>query len=375
MIYKREKSRCWHYDFAVAGERYRGSTKEATKAAALQYEATLRAKIAEVGPSILPKKAPVLREFSPRFRTFIEQHNRLAPKSKAYYEDGIDLLLRTSLISKRLNNITGTDIETLQLPGSASRQNCALRTLRRMLHLAKKWKLLRDTPRIPLFEQRQRRDVFDPSVEQKITNEARQPLQDIFVTMMDSGGRPDEITRLRWDDIFWDYSVIFIRKGKTKKSIRYVPLSNRVRDRLRERFEAAEDKSGFVFLSNRTRNGHVSISSLDKEFRRVRGVLGLSEDLVLYVARHSFATSLLGETGNIQLVADTLGHADTKITSTYLHPATSRMSEIINQRNERRSHEFTSHSTSHRGSRGSSGVPDRTRAMLSQVAVPRQLRT
>jgi integrase len=371
MIYKRKKSQCWHYDFAVAGERYRGSTKAVTKAAALQYEATLRAKIAEEGPSILPKKAPVLREFIPRFRTFIEQHNRLAPKSKAYYEDGIDLLRKTGLISKRLNNITDTDIETLQLPGSASWQNCALRTLRRMLHLAKKWKLLRETPRIPLFEQRQRRDVFDPDVEQKIISEARQPLQDIFVTMMDSGGRPDEIIRLRWDDIFWDYSVIFIRKGKTKKSIRYVPLSNR----LRERFEAATDSSGFVFPSKRMNNRHVSLSSLDKEFGRLRDVLDLSDDLVLYVARHSFATTLLGETGNIQLVADTLGHADTKITSTYLHPATSRMSEIINHRNERRSQEFTSHSTSHRGSRGSSGVPETTRAMLSQVAVPRQLRT
>jgi integrase len=77
-----------------------------------------------------------------------------------------------------------------------------------------------------------------------------------------------------------------------------------------------------------------AFSSLNKEFRRVRDVPGLSPDLVLCVPRHSFATTLLDAIGNIKLVPDTLGHADTKITSTYPHPATGGISDVINQRND-----------------------------------------
>jgi integrase len=232
MIFKRDKSAYWYYDFTLAGDRYRGSTKEKTKNAAQAYEAALRTRISERGPSARPKKAPQFREFVPAFRGFIKHHTGLSPKSKAYYEDGIGLLLNSSVASMRLDHIKKSHIQTLQLPGSASWQNCALRTLRRMLAIAKEWGLLWEVPTVPLLEQRQRRDVFDQEVEIQIAAKARQPLQDVFVTMMDTGCRPGEVLALRWEDILWDLGVIFVRRGKTKKSIRYVPMSDRVRDRL-----------------------------------------------------------------------------------------------------------------------------------------------
>jgi integrase len=232
MILKRNKSAYWYYDFTLAGDRYRGSTKEKTKNAAQAYEAALRTRISERGPSARPKKAPQFREFVPAFRGFIKHHTGLSPKSKAYYEDGIGLLLNSSVASMRLDHIKKSHIQTLQLPGSASWQNCAVRTLRRMLAIAKEWGLLWEVPTVPLLEQRQRRDVFDQEVEIQIAAKARQPLQDVFVTMMDTGCRPGEVLALRWEDILWDLGVIFVRRGKTKKSIRYVPMSDRVRDRL-----------------------------------------------------------------------------------------------------------------------------------------------
>ncbi|HTF69811.1 MAG TPA: tyrosine-type recombinase/integrase, partial [Edaphobacter sp.] len=238
MIFKRNKSAYWYYDFTLAGDRYRRSTKEKTKNAAQAYEAALRTRISERGPSALPKRAPQFREFVPAFRGFIKHHTGLSPKSKAYYEDGIGLLLNSSVASMRLDHIKRSHIQTLQLPGSASWQNCALRTLRRMLAIAKEWGLLWEVPTVPLLEQRQRRDVSDQEVEIQIAAEARQPLQDVFITMMDTGCRPGEVLALRWEDILWDLGVIFVRRGKTKKSIRYVPMSDRVRDRLAARVEA-----------------------------------------------------------------------------------------------------------------------------------------
>jgi integrase len=175
---------------------------------------------------------------------------------------------------------------------------------------AKEWRLIREVPIIPLFEQRQRREVFSPEAEQAIIAEARQPLRDIFVLMMDTGCRPNEILQLRWEHILWDHRLIFISKGKTRKARRHGPLSDRAIECLRRRSEE-QGASGYIFPSTRRSAGHYSIGSCDKEFRRVREKLGLPIEAVLYLSRHSFATSLLDATGNIKLVADTLGHAGT----------------------------------------------------------------
>jgi integrase len=40
--------------------------------------------------------------------------------------------------------------------------------------------------------------------------------------------RPEEVIRLRWDDILWAKFLIFVPMGKTKNSTRHVPLSDRV---------------------------------------------------------------------------------------------------------------------------------------------------
>jgi len=43
--------------------------------------------------------------------------------------------------------------ETLKFSGSPSNANCALRTLRRMLHKAEEWKLIRNAPKIKLMKE------------------------------------------------------------------------------------------------------------------------------------------------------------------------------------------------------------------------------
>jgi site-specific recombinase XerD len=90
-----------------------------------------------------------------------------------------------------------------------------------------------------------------------------------------------------------------------------------------------------VFPSRRT-DSYYTLGAIEKEFRRIREALSLPSDYVPYIARHSFATSALDMTGNIQFVADTFGHADTSITSTYLHPSRRGLAALINARNEQR---------------------------------------
>jgi site-specific recombinase XerD len=65
-----------------------------------------------------------------------------------------------------------------------------------------------------------------------------------------------------------------------------------------------------MFPSSRSKTGHITIThtAIEKPFRQAREEAGLPSELVLYSARHSFATDLLDQTGNIKLVSDVLGH-------------------------------------------------------------------
>lgn len=80
----------------------------------------------------------------------------------------------------------------------------------------------------------------------------------------------------------------FVREGKTRKSTRHVPLSDRVRDALRLR--AKMSKTEWVFASKRqdTKTGHITHTGIEKPFRIARETAKLPKELVLYSARHSF---------------------------------------------------------------------------------------
>jgi hypothetical protein len=63
--------------------------------------------------------------------------------------------------------------------------------------------------------------------------------------MMDCGMRPEEAMRMRKEHVFWDRSVVLVSYGKSFKSKRYVPLSDRIRKLLRLR------ESGALYLGIR----------------------------------------------------------------------------------------------------------------------------
>ena len=69
-LHKKKDSKYYWYDFAVRGQRYRGSTQE-TKAARAGKIASLKLTAALQGSDPLDRKAPALREFSARFLEWV----------------------------------------------------------------------------------------------------------------------------------------------------------------------------------------------------------------------------------------------------------------------------------------------------------------
>ena len=148
-LFRKRNSRFYWYDFTVRGRRYRGSTQE-TKSARATKAANLKLASVIGGTDPLPSKPSLLSEFAERFDTWVGD-GRLEEKTKKFYRNGWRLLMATPVAGVRVDQITGDLAEQLKFPGSASNANCALRTLRRMLHKAEEWKMIGHAPKIEAF--------------------------------------------------------------------------------------------------------------------------------------------------------------------------------------------------------------------------------
>ncbi|MGO9305414.1 MAG: tyrosine-type recombinase/integrase [Candidatus Korobacteraceae bacterium] len=251
---------------------------------------------------------------------------RLEAKTKTYYRDGWRLLKATTIVGMRLDQVTSDVVETLQFSSSSSNANCALRTLRRMLHKAEEWKLIRQAPKVKLMKEYGRSLRLDDEAERKLLAGAascnwREPslqlFRDIIILVRDTGMRNErELYRMRIENLNWDTRVIFVPDSKTEEGRRRVPMSNRVYEVLKERCGARRE--GWVFPSKRAKSAH--LTTMATRFREARAKAGLPEDLVLYCGRHDYGTRILKKTGNLAAVMRTMGHKDVKTAMQYQHP-------------------------------------------------------
>lgn len=322
-LYKR--GGVFHYDFAMDGRRYRGTTKERILSKARMVEAKLMNEAKQRKLTAL-RRTLTLAEFSKRFLNWVE-NSHLEAESKHYYQSGWRMLAQTPISGVRLAHITTDEAEALRFDHSPANANRALRTLRRMLGKAAEWGVIAAAPRVKLVKEEGRSAVIDSETETKLLAAASQPLRDILTLILDSGMRPGEVFPMRWEDIAWDRGVIFIPRGKTPRSRRYVPMSDRVTMALHARRKGQVE--GWVFPSD-SKPGH--ITTVAKAFEKARESAGVSKEIVLYSARHTFATKVMGATGDLSLVMRALGHTNAQTAMIYQHPSLERVRSVVNER-------------------------------------------
>ena len=340
----------WHFAFMYDGRRYRGSCKTSSRRVAEQTEAMVRARVMEGGERPGRLKVPTLDEFSDRFFAWLKglPEDRVPkPPTRRYYEVGWNLLKETKLAAVRLDRITTDDALATQVGSSPSNTNNAFRTLSRMLHKAEEWKLIRTAPVIKLVEEFGREQMIEPWMEQKlliltagerltpkerISKVGWEPFRTVLLTMLDSGLRPAEVNRMRLENIHWDRGVIFNPRGKSKKSRRWVPLTDRVKAALLA--YKGDRTEGWVFPSEDSKSGHITDRQISKQWREAKKLAGLPDSVVLYCARHRFGTDAMDATGNLMAVMDVLGHEKSDTTRIYNHPALEQLREAMNKRNQ-----------------------------------------
>jgi len=146
-LYRQPGSKFFTADFTVGDRRIRKSTKQTTRGKALEVAAEfLRQSQDDDRPTHIGR-APRVRDFAKdRFLTFVHASS-LDPDTKRYYATGWRLLERSDAADWRLDQVTRSRADTLKFAGSGANQNCALRTLRRMLSLAEDQGLIKALPR------------------------------------------------------------------------------------------------------------------------------------------------------------------------------------------------------------------------------------
>ncbi len=105
--------------------------------------------------------------------------------------------------------------------------NSALRAVRRVFRLALKWELILKMSEISLLRGENHRDhVVTRQEEAKYLAAAREPLASIATVLVDTGLRPDECFRLRWEDVSFEAAHngrLRVTSGKTAAARRTIP--------------------------------------------------------------------------------------------------------------------------------------------------------
>ena len=107
-------------------------------------------------------------------------------------------------------------------------------------------------------------------------------VSDVEIPLLDSGLRPEECFRLRWEFLHFDsgrYGAMLVPHGKTPAARRLVPMSARLRQMLDLRWTTAKKPShGWIFTAPTT-SGHVEPSTIRGLHRKAIEAAALACDV------------------------------------------------------------------------------------------------
>lgn len=139
--------------------------------------------------------------------------------------------------------------------------------------------------------------------------------------MLETGLRAGEVVALRKDHVDLEKCRITIREGKGAKD-RTVWFNGGLREEIEAFLERDDLPETEYLLPTRTGNP-VDTSQLrkavSKAVDRAGDAVSEPDRVSCHTFRHSYATMLYRETGNLRLVQENLGHEDIRTTEIYTH--------------------------------------------------------
>jgi len=342
-VYRRGKK--WWFVFEFGGRRIQESSGFRNKTAAIRAEAKRRTDLLERRAGFIKlKQAPKFNIFAEEFLEWSKQHHR--PKTYGLhawncktlkrffggkYLDDITTEMVENFKSARKNEVRKKVKDGRLITGTTV--NRALETLKAMFYQAERMGYFVKNPVVGVQMFRQPIDSMRViSYEEQATYlaEASQPLRDIAEIMLDTGMRPEEVFRIRAENIDFKQMTILNPFGKTKAARRTIPMTANVSSRLKCRVKEAERlATPFAFPS--PLNVQTPIGSVKKAHRAAVDRAEMKPRFRLYDLRHTFATRAVASDMNLPTLAAILGHSNIQMTMRYVHPAAEEKKRAIHK--------------------------------------------
>jgi integrase len=326
----------------------------------------------------------------PTFAQYIERHliamcTRVKPSTQRNYEVCINHHLAPHFGATRINKIGELEIEEYvawelrrqdsdgaPTPTSPAMINASLRVLRKVLHNARKRKLISDVPAIDFLPVAPLRNEFSPDEqdaylaafddesafrrylskhrvlgperESKRFATARRfggsykpdgeaavvyfdrfrAAKPWFVAALHTGLRRSDLTNLRWSDVNLREGFIRVLMQKTTKEA-LIPISQTLRTVFRECRERPV-VSEYVFVGGEGRR--FNAQAIDRYHHLALAIAGITRHVRVHDLRHSYGSTLASGNVSLTVIRDCMGHQSTKTTERYARPSAAAIASV-----------------------------------------------
>ncbi|MFL6214542.1 MAG: tyrosine-type recombinase/integrase [Blastocatellia bacterium] len=327
-VFKRGKF--YWFEFWFKGERVQKSTKVTNRRDAEGIESAYWTKLAKGELDLVERKKPP--KLSPLMKDFLNwskfQH-KSHPRTTIRYETS-SKPLRQYFKDKRIDRISPDDIEQYKIwrslhinaktkgtikPATINRE---LACLKAAFNYAIKADLLLKNPvsRVKFYnEENEQMRILSYEEESLYLSHCSQPLKDVAMLMLETGMRPEEVYRIKPENINLHEEYLYNPFGKTKAARRKVPLNKKALEVIRKRISKGVGQ--YLFSSPRC---------VDKPIVKLNhahyGALRRSKisHFRLYDLRHTWATRAAMSGIDLVTLAALLGHSKINMVMRYAHP-------------------------------------------------------
>ncbi len=144
----------------------------------------------------------------------------------------------------------------------------------------------------------------------------------LFLCLYHAGVRKSEAFNLKRQDIFFNTKLIKVT-GKGNKE-RYIPMTKKLEHALWEVLQS--HNSELVFPSPKTGK---PLTDIRRAIQRAKEKAGITKKIYPHLFRHSFATHLLEDGGDLRVIQMLMGHAEITTTQIYTHVALPHLRRTI----------------------------------------------
>jgi len=237
--------------------------------------------------------------------------------------------LKAALGKKRLSEVTPAEIDLfkqsrLNSGRKGSTVNRDLACLRRLLRVAVKRNMLRTSPfsegRVDFLPEQGRERILSFQEERAYLKAANATLRDVATIILECGCRPDEVFRIRVEDVILPGRALKIQSGKTKNARRSVPLTEIALDVLKRRISQAKGLYIFPFRKGfGSLDWYRPMTQLWNAHKQALQKSGIRPAFTLYDCRHTYGTRAIEGGIDPLTLMRLMGHANLATTNRYVH--------------------------------------------------------